>query len=252
MLYPPDPRYLLSLAAFENLPGPKIALSYCQSLLQRNKIRAYLPSSQISLLERWAKTSKSSLLLLDSSFKNLSKGVLVDLLNLINTSDKPLIWALRFPDYSDTDLSLASILRLLLMQALQLNPTAATSLTPVQVNSASTDQHWLQLLIQALTGIPRIFVAVDTGLLSAATDNSVYRATRWLETVLGSVNTTSLKIFVAANAVDEDYMSRNWEPETWFKVYARKEKNRQGNRKRNDLRPRRHKSSSSSVDWLAE
>src|SRR5271168_2943965 len=89
---------LLSLGTFEKLPSSKIALCYCQSLLQRNKAQAHLPSSQISLLQRWASTSKSSLLLLDSSVRNLSKGVMVDLLNLLNVSGKPVIWALRFPD----------------------------------------------------------------------------------------------------------------------------------------------------------
>lgn len=256
MLSPAELSYLLALPAFERLPCPKMALCYCQSLLQRNKVRAHLPSSQISLLQQWASTPNSSLLLLDSSFRNLSKGVLVDLLNLINTSGKPLIWALRFPDYWDTDLSPSCILRMLLTQALQLNPSSrsrpASFSTSAQINSASTDKDWLQLLRQALTGIPRIFVAIDAGLLSAATDNSVYRATRWLETVIRSVNTTSLKIFMAANALDEDYMSRNWEPEIWVRVYARTEKIRRGNRRRNDIRPARQKSSSSPIEWLAE
>lgn len=179
---------------------------------------------EISRLELWATSPQSSLLVLDHSIGRPSKDLFVDLVQLLSVSGKPLIWALRFADYWDTELSLASILRMLVIQALQLNPSPLTRtpnpLTSTHFGTAVSDMEWLRLLNQSLSTLPQIFIAIDTALMAAATGNSTYRATRWLQTLLETVKSTSVKIFVESNAVDLDYISRSWEEGTWSRVSA--------------------------------
>jgi hypothetical protein len=148
----------------------------------------------------------------------------MDLVQLLNASGKPLIWVLRFADYWDTELSLASVLRMLVIQALQLNPSPLTRtpnpLTSIHFETAVSDMDWLHLLNQSLSAVPQIFIAIDTALIAAATGNSTYRASRWLQTLLETVKSTSVKLFVESNAVDLDYISRSWEEGTWSRVSA--------------------------------
>ena len=227
--------------------------------MRRSRTQPRLPLSQISLLHQWATVPTSSLLLLDNSIRNLSKTLLIDLLKVLNLFDTPVIWVLRFPDFRDTELSSASILRMLLTQALQLNPSSisqhTTPATLARFNTASTDQDWLYLLNQAFSGLPRVFVAIDAELLAFAVGHNKYRATRWLEMVLRSIKPTSLKIFIAASIVDENYMSRNWEAETWLRVSAKtdpKKSNSRRNRGQNITRLGRQMKSSMHAEWRVE
>jgi hypothetical protein len=215
---------LPQVSVFENVPSPESTLSYCQSLLRRTKTQTHLSPSQMALLQQWATSSRSSLLILDSSHRDISKRILIDMLGLLNTSRKPLIWALRFPDYWHTEIKSTFILIMLVTQALLLNPLPLTQapnpLTSDHFVSASSDKEWFGILNKALSAMPQLFIGLDAALLAAATDNSKYRTTRWLELLMESINTTSIKVFVTQSSVDEEYIARNWGLETWVKVGA--------------------------------
>jgi hypothetical protein len=177
------------------------------------------------------------------------------LVRLFSASSKPVIWALRFADYWDTEMSHASILRMLLIQVLQLNHSSLTQppnpLTSTHFDAATSDIDWLHLLNRSLVCIPQIFIALDAALLVAATGNSTYGASRWLETFLGTVNTTSVKIFVESSAVDSDYIARSWEAGTWIKVSARAINEQRGTPRRRKARPSHHRSSGTNSRWLS-
>jgi hypothetical protein len=213
---------IVSLPIFEALPSSKDTLSYCQSLQRRKRGPRNHPRLQVSLLDLWATSPQSSLLLLDHSFGSSSKYLFIDMVSLLRVSSKPVIWALRFADYWNTEVSPVSILRMLVIQALQLNHSSLTqppnALISTHFETAASDMDWLHLLNQSLSHLPQIFIAVDAALLAAATGNSTYRASRWLQAFLGTVKATSVKIFVESSAVDSDYIARSWEAGTWSKV----------------------------------
>ncbi len=121
-------------------------------------------------------------------------------------------------------MSLASILRMLVVQALQLDHSPLTQtpnpLTSTHFGSAVSDMDWIRLLNLSLSTLPQIFIVIDAALIAAATGNSTYRATRWLQTLLETVEETSVKLFVKSNAVDVDYISRSWEDGMWSRVSA--------------------------------
>jgi hypothetical protein len=215
---------IASLPIFKALPSSQDTLSYCQSLQRRKRGPRRPPRLQISLLEQWATSPQSSLLLLDNSFSSPSRYLFIDLVRLFNASSKPVIWALRFADYWDAELSYTSILRMLVIQVLQLNHATLTQppnpLTSTHFDVATSDMDWLQLLNRSLACLPQIYIALEAALLAAATGNSPYRASRWLQTFLETVNATSVKIFVESSAVDSDYIARSWEEGTWSKVSA--------------------------------
>jgi hypothetical protein len=215
---------IASLSIFEALPSSQNTLSYCQSLQRRKRGPRNPPRLQISLLDLWATSPQSSLLLLDHSFGSPSKYLFIDMVRLFMASSKPVIWALRFADYWDTELPPAAILRMLVIQVLQPNQSSLAqppnALTSTHFETATSDMDWLHLLNQSLSCLPQIFIAIDAALLAAATGNSTYRASRWLQTFLDTVKATSVKIFVESSAVDSDYIARSWEAGTWSKVSA--------------------------------
>jgi hypothetical protein len=215
---------IASLPVFEALPSSQDTLSYCQSLQRRKRGPRSHPRLRISLLDLWATSPQSSLLLLDHSFGSSSKYLFIDMVSFFSASSKPVIWALRFADYWNTELSPAAILRILVIQVLQLNHSSLTqppnALTSTHFETATSDMDWLHLLNQSLSCLPQIFIAIDAALLAAATGNSTYRASRWLQAFLGTVKSTSVKIFVESSAVDSDYIARSWEAGTWSKVSA--------------------------------
>lgn len=166
-----------------------------------------------------------------------------------------MIWALRFADYWDTELSPSSILRMLVIQVLQLNHSSLTRppnpLTRTHFDAAASDMDWLHLLNRSLLSLPQIFIALDAALLAAATGNSTYRASRWLETFLGTVKTTTVKMFVESSAVDIDYIARNWEAGTWSRVSAGAVNEQRGTPRRRKARSSHHRSSGANSQWLS-
>jgi hypothetical protein len=246
---------IASLPIFEALPPSQDTLNYCQSLQRRKRGRRKPPCLQISLLELWATFPQSSLLLLDRSVGSPSQYLFIDLVNLLGVSGKPVIWALRFADYWDTELSPASILHMLVIQVLQLNHSSLTRppnpLTSTHFETATSDMDWLHLLNRSLLCLPQIFIALDAALLAAATGHSAYRASRWLQTLLSKVKTTSIKIFVESSVVDSDYISRNWEAGTWSRVSAGAMHGQRGTPRRKKGRSSHHRSSGTRSQWLS-
>lgn len=157
-----------------------------------------------------------------SSTSQTVKDFLVELLQVIREARFPVLWALRFADYWESDLTCIDILRMLVLQALQISPDSLTMgsnpVTMTHLREAVDEAGWLSILNRALQGVQQIYIVLNADLLSHVTNHNQYLATRWIEgfpqTIIGIV----VKLFVSRYGVDEGYASRNWDSGGWVKL----------------------------------
>jgi hypothetical protein len=146
----------------------------------------------------------------------------VEIVDLIRASDGRILWALRFADYWERHLSGADILRMLVIQALQINPKALTSnvhpITMSHLREAVDERDWLMILNRAIAGLPFVYIVLDADLLGHATGQDRYLATKLIEAFPRIVDSTVVKVVVSTAGLDERYASSNWDPECWSKL----------------------------------
>jgi hypothetical protein len=144
---------------------------------------------------------------------------LVNLLDLVRATNHQILWAFRFADYWERKLTNLDILRMLVIQSLQINRKALTSMIhPISVThlrEAVDERDWLLLLNRALVGIPYVYIVLDADLLGHATVQDRYLATKLIESFTKMVVSTVVKLIVSAAGVDERYALNNWERESW-------------------------------------
>jgi hypothetical protein len=84
---------------------------------------------------------------------------------------------------------------MLVIQSLQIIPTALSSKTHPLIMShfreAVNEEDWLSILNRALVGVPYVYIVLDAGLLSYATDRDHYQATKLIEAFPKGVTSTS-------------------------------------------------------------
>jgi hypothetical protein len=213
---------ILSMSFTENLPASGECLRYCQSMLKRRRhgIMPLLPDT--SQLKTWSVHPRSSFLITESSSGQAAKDFLVNLVDLIRTSNHLILWALRFAGYWERNLTGLDILRMLVIQSLQINPTALTSkthpLTMSHFREAVNEEDWLNILNRALVSVPYVYIVLDADLLSYATGRDRYQATKLIEAFPNRVTSTVVKLIVSTAGVDERYFSSNWDPDCWSKL----------------------------------
>lgn len=211
---------ILNMPYLTTLPTSGESLQYCQSLHLRSGnrgTRLLLP--HISQLESWSCQAHSPFLMMRSSSTLAARNFTVRLVNLIKASGHHILWALRFPDYWERKILFIGMLRMLLKQALQLNPGALTCkeypITATALREAASEFDWLSLLNRALHGIPRVYIVIDADLLNRGASGDKYSTTKLLGMLPKLVTETALKIFVSNLMIDQSYVMRNWEPDTW-------------------------------------
>ncbi|MCJ1394412.1 hypothetical protein MMC18_007290 [Xylographa bjoerkii] len=164
---------ILSISFLEKLPSSGESLEYCQSIRRRSRHRSQLPLPEVSRLTRWAAEPTSSSLLLRGGSTTVAKAFMIDLVDLVRDAKLPIIWALRFANYWESSYTCIDILRILVLQALQLNPRALVCdshpITLAHMREAATIREWLSILARPLRYVPRIFIALDTEFLSHVT-----------------------------------------------------------------------------------
>ena len=169
-----------------------------------------LPLPDVSRLTDWASKPTNSLLVLQGPSSVVSKAFIIDLIDLVRDTKMPILWALRYANYWDSPTTSIDILRMLVLQALQMNPQAMAQgshpITMASMREAATASDWLDILARALQGIPRIFIALDSGLLSHATANDVYRGTELVEAFRSRLF-ISVKVFASASNLDRAYVA---------------------------------------------
>jgi hypothetical protein len=212
---------ILSAPFMSDLPTSGESLGYCSSLKRRRQQRAHLSPNEANLLQICASDPEISIVIMQTPSQPLAKDFIVDLIGLIRASQVPVIWALRFPNFWDQTFDLVDILRLLVLQALDLNPATLASdhpLTLSHLRAAASQTEWLQILDRALYGLKEIYIVVDPDLLNFTASHNAYKATRWIEALPQMISNTSVKVITSAFCIDKGYANRNWNSDTWREV----------------------------------
>lgn len=199
----------------KRLPSSGESLGYCRSMRVRRRDRTKLLLPAISTLQQWASEPKSSVLLMQSGSDQASKDFSAELTTLIRDTNLPIIWALRFPNYWQSELSWTDVLSMLVLQAIQLNPQALTDgshpLTLKHLREAASEDDWLLILGRALLGIVRVFIVLDTDIIAHATGLDKYQAARHIESMGQKLIPTFTKIFTSRSTVQQTYVKEHWE-----------------------------------------
>ncbi|CAD6593390.1 MAG: hypothetical protein ASARMPREDX12_007126 [Alectoria sarmentosa] len=235
---------ILSISFLEKLPTCGESLEYCQSIRRRSRHRMTLPLPDVSRLADWASKPTNSLLVLQGTSSAVSKAFMIDLIDLVRDAKMPVIWALRYANYWDSPTTSIDILRMLVLQALQMNPQAMAQgshpITMAGIREAATATDWLEILARALQGVPRIFIALDPGLLTHATANDTHQGTELVEAFRSRL-VTSVKIFASASNLDRAYVADRHTDRQCISLEmdgSHKQSGKQWRRKRNRKGPR--------------
>ena len=134
---------------------------------------------------------------------------MIDLIDLVRNAKLPIIWALRYANYWESSNTCIDVLRMLVLQSLQMNPRVlAQGPNPIifaHMCEAASTAGWLRILARALHGLLRIFIALDSGLLSHVTTNDKREATELVDLLLSGLP-GSVKIFVSAVNLQTTYI----------------------------------------------
>lgn len=200
---------ILSISFLEKLPSSGESLEYCQSIRRRSKRRMELPLPEVSRLADWAALRRHSLLILRGGSLTTSKAFMIDLIDLVRDTKLPIIWALRYANYWESSSTCVDVLRMLVLQSLQMNARVLAQgpnpITFAHLREAASTTDWLRILARALQGFPRIFIALDSGLLSHVTTNDKSEATGLVDLLLSGLP-GSVKIFVSAANLQPTYV----------------------------------------------
>lgn len=100
--------------------------------------------------------------------RDLVRSFLVDAVECSRSSDVPVIWALRYPGMVESRLSTVELLKYLTSQALKqcAEPTEGSlALSCSRYQRSSTENDWVKLLADSLSGFRCIYILVDVELL---------------------------------------------------------------------------------------
>jgi hypothetical protein len=135
-------------------------------------------------LKRWNEIQSSSLVIIKGTRKLRFhiKDFCVDSISILKKTQIPVIWTLKTIDVEnvlrgDEKVSTIVLLKSLITQAVQINPTLRTdaALAPRLKAwlGANTEGDWLNILASVLQGIPLIYIIIDAELI----DNSLAELT---------------------------------------------------------------------------
>ncbi|KAF2739170.1 hypothetical protein EJ04DRAFT_354324 [Polyplosphaeria fusca] len=213
---------ILTLPFLTALPAPGESLSHCQSLrVHASKGRPVMREQ--GKLQHWAAMPGSSFLFPRCEYRQGSRDVLLELIEVFKNENSAcaLLWALRFPGCWDKTVTPTDILRMLVLQALQINPDSlqkgVNPITIPHLRDAASEQDWLALLDRALVGVRRVYLVLDPDLLNHATSQNRYQATKLVELMSRSIR-TEVRIIVPSAGIDLEYVRTNWNGDDWMQV----------------------------------
>lgn len=213
---------ILDMSFATNLPASGECLGFCQSMVKRSRCRTRILLPNIAQLQRWSSHPRSSLLVTKCSSGQAARDFLVHLVGVIRASDCQVLWAFRFADYWARNLTSIDILRMLVIQALQINPKCLTSslysITMTHLREAVDEKDWLNLLNRAVAGLSFVYIVLDADLLGHATGQDRYLSTKLIEAFTKVVNSTVVKVVISTSGIDETYAENNWDPDCWSKL----------------------------------
>jgi hypothetical protein len=147
------------------------------------------------------------------------KALLLSLLQQIQTASRPVIWALRFPDFMNLSLCLEDILRTLVLHALEINSNSLASnsfpITLPSLRAASSQSDWLSILNRALSGLEEVYIIIDPDLLCFAAEDNKCSTVDLLLALKNGIVGTRLKIVISSFGINKGYFSRHSTAGAW-------------------------------------
>ncbi|KAH8195786.1 hypothetical protein TruAng_010060 [Truncatella angustata] len=210
---------ILSLPIMAHLPTPGQAMNYCRSIRNRRRQRYHLAAPTVRQFEDWSRGAASSFIFTSAANGQISRDFLVDSVEMIKSSQRSVVWVMRYENYWEKPLTSIDLLKVLVLQCLQINPRVLrTSPFPPTVASFldAVDEHdWLSILNRTVMGLPMLYVVLDADVVNAAVNRDKIAATRLLESFTRIASSTSVKVVVERTAVDRNYIRRAWNDRTW-------------------------------------
>lgn len=171
---------ILLLPIVKGIPPASETLVF--QIAMRNRHRTKQQGSQgyahlVPSLCKWA--SQDSRLLLVSKRKDPKspRYFATDVIEEVQGSPVPVIWALSKSGLYSIHTTLTSILRMLTVQALQIprSPTEEFLISPAEIEMTTGDEEWLMLLKRALSGLKQVYIVIDTDVLKGSTSSKDQR-----------------------------------------------------------------------------
>ncbi|KAI0428595.1 hypothetical protein F5Y09DRAFT_283915 [Xylaria sp. FL1042] len=193
---------ILSLSFLESLPTSGQCLAYCSSFrLRRQDLQQYHRIPDANALQKWNEQQSLTFVVTSDSNRIHARDLMVDIITLIRRQGLPVLWALRSPDLQTSPLTLLDMIRMLLYQALQINPAALRQNHPITVahlREASTHEDWLVLFQRAVQGLPTIFIVFDSGLVDHVTGRDKSLATKFFVDLAECLGPGRAKLIVSS------------------------------------------------------
>ena len=174
----------------------------------RRRERTKLPLPDIQKLETWTLKKTNAVLLIDTYMPTVAKTFMVDLIDLILNNRLSIIWALRYADYWDQRMSPTDVIRMLLLQAMQVGADGLLDrpfpVTVEQLREASSLREWVAILNQVLSCISHAFIVLDADLLAHATAHERSESLEMLDSLRLNLS-GNIKIVTAISSVSRAY-----------------------------------------------
>lgn len=202
---------MLSLPLWGSLPASGESLQFCRSIRNRRRERTKLPLPGVKKLETWVEQSNNAILLIDTHVAVVAKTFMVDLIDLILETRLPIIWALRYADYWDQHINVADLIRMLVVQAMQVGADHLLDgpfpVTVEQMREAASLTDWVAILNHLLSRIGHAFIALDADLLAHVTAHETGEILEILETLRLKL-TGRVKIVTTSSSVNQAYAEK--------------------------------------------
>jgi hypothetical protein len=125
-------------------------------------------------LKHWSCSERSATILIQGFANRDLERVLLGtaMVNYVRQSPVPVLWALQPPGSSKfAATSTVQLLKHLVVQALDISSSSISDRVSANFNAtrmatASTAEHWAEILKHALSSLPLVYIVVDLGLLS--------------------------------------------------------------------------------------
>jgi hypothetical protein len=210
---------IISAPFMSDIPSSGASLQYCSTFTRRQPQAITLPQSEIDLLRYCSIDNDISYMIMETHNPRDDKALLLSLLQQIQTANRPVIWALRFPDYMNLSLCLEDILRTLVLHALEINSNALAStsfpITLPSLRAASSQSDWLSILNRALAGLEEVYIIIDPDLLCFAAEDNKCSTVDLLLALKNGIVGTRLKIIISSFGINKGYFSQHSTAGSW-------------------------------------
>ncbi|KAL9619836.1 MAG: hypothetical protein Q9160_005576 [Pyrenula sp. 1 TL-2023] len=210
---------IMSASAIAEMPSSGQTLQYCSAFARRQPRAVCLSNSEIEVLRHCSLDIDICYLIMETRTPSDGKILLFNLLREIQNASRPIIWALRFAEFSTRPLCLEDILRILVLHALEINSEALASsdfpITLPAIRAASSQSDWLSILDRALVGLSEVYIILDPDLLRYAAEDNTCVAADLILALKNGVRSARLKIIVSSFGINKNYFAQHSETSSW-------------------------------------